>query len=104
MYINRRECPSCGKVEYIHIRRNTRTAKCKCGTETDALDVGWLCLNPYIEYYVGNEFSNGRDHPVGYMWKLDDLYAEEIMALFPKDGFENMSSSRYDRQQPCKEE
>lgn len=99
-YINRRECPSCGRVEFKHIRRNTQSAKCKCGTPMTAQDVAWKGLNPYVEYYVGNEFSMGSDYSIEYVWKLDDRYAEEIMALFPLDGFENMSHSRYDRQQP----
>tara|TARA_R110000824_G_scaffold88823_5_gene218209 strand:+ start:531 stop:908 length:378 start_codon:yes stop_codon:yes gene_type:complete len=99
-YISRKECPSCGEVEYKHIARNTQSKKCKCGTQMTAKDVAWEHWNTYREHYVGNEFSMGNDCPIEYVWKLDDRYAEEIMTLFPLNGQELISYSRYDRQQP----
>tara|TARA_R110002167_G_scaffold118513_8_gene295165 strand:+ start:960 stop:1277 length:318 start_codon:yes stop_codon:yes gene_type:complete len=97
MYISRKECPSCGKVEYKHILRNTQTKTCKCGTKMEAEDVAWMYNNPdTTEFYKGNQWSNFMDCQIQSIWKLDSRYADEIMTLFPIDDQENICYSKYE--------
>jgi len=96
-YISRKECPSCGEVEYKHIMRNTQTKKWPwCKTPKDAQDVGWEYCNPVMESYKGNQWSNFLDMRISTIFKLDARYADEIMELWPKNDQEYISSSKYE--------
>ena len=97
MYLSRKECPSCGEVEYTFIRRNTQTKTCKCGIKMEAKDVGWQYNNPvYGEFYKGNQWSNFMDCPIQSIWKIESQYADEIMTLFPIDDQKNICYSKYE--------
>ena len=104
MYLSRKECPSCGEVEYKFILRNTQTKTCnirnnfglKCGTKMEAKDVGWQYDNPVRgEFYKGNQWSNFMDCPIQSIWKIESQYADEIMTLFPINDQKNICYSKY---------